>query len=515
LISGADQSAVVALRPPARQDVTFPSSFASYPEIERGAERPERTGLWRRLIPSWTIIVGLAALVRTLAQPTALLNDPDTYLHIAAGRWIITHSALPLHDPFSHSLAGASWVPHEWLAEVVLALVYRIGGWSGLVLMSAACFAVSLALLTRFLLRHYEAFSALIAVISGAALVLGHLLVRPPLLALPLLVIWSGCLFGARDAGRSPPAWLLGVMLLWANLHGSFMFGLALLVFLAAEAVLSPGNRAREAPGWGAFGLLAIIASLMTPNGIAGFVEPFRLALMPALQASFIEWMSPNFQSFQPLEIWLLGIIALGFTTGIRLSVQRLLLLLALCHMALAHARYAELLGLVGPLAVGASLGPQIASRLRAAPLSWLGRGVGRLAAPAKLPAVALALALAAAMSLPVALQPIKLGDDRITPATALAAAGRMGLRGPVFNSEGFGGYLVFSGIPTFIDGRAELYGDGFLSLYLEAESGVEAALTALLEQYGIAWTLQRLDHLSGWHRVYSDDYAVIHIRDP
>lgn len=97
-----------------------------------------------------------------------------------------------------------------------------------------------------------------------------------------------------------------------------------------------------------------------------------------------------------------------------------------------------------------------------------------------------------------------------------------MGLRGPVLNSEGFGGYLVFSGIPTFIDGRVELYGEDFLSRYIGAERGDESALTALLEQYGITWTLfipeqgavGRLDHLRGWRRVYSDDYAVIHTRE-
>jgi hypothetical protein len=474
------------------------------------------------LIPSWPLIIGLAALVRALAQPMALLNDPDTYLHIAAGRWMLAHLDLPVHDPFSHSLAGATWVPHEWLAEVVLALVYSAGGWSGLVLLSAACFAASMALLTRFLLRYHEPFSALIAATLGATLALGHLLVRPHIIALPLLVIWCGKLFEARDAGSAPPAWLLPVMLLWANLHGSFMFGLALMVFLGTEAVLLPGRRVLEARRWGLFGLLAVIASLTTPNGVAGFVEPFRLTMMPALQASFREWMSPNFQSFQPIEIWLLGMIALGFTTGIKLPAQRLLLLLALCHMALAHVRHAELLGLVGPLIVAASLGPQIAARIRSAPLSSLGRGVARLATPAHPPAIALALAVAVTISLPGLERPIERGDGPVTPAAALAAAGRMGLHGPVFNSEGFGGYLIFRGVPTFIDGRVELYGNGFLARYIAAEQGDEPTLTALLDQYGIAWTLLapeegatlHLDHLEGWRRVYSDDHAVIHIRE-
>src|ERR1700736_2577630 len=151
--------------------------------VSREVPESSVAGPWRRMIPSWPLIVGLAALVRALAQPTALLNDPDTYLHIAAGRWMLTHLALPLQDPFSHSLAGAVWVPHEWLAEIILALVYDAAGWSGLVLLGAAGLPPGMALLPRYLPRFFEPFSALIAVTLGAALVLGHLLVRPHLLA--------------------------------------------------------------------------------------------------------------------------------------------------------------------------------------------------------------------------------------------------------------------------------------------------------------------------------------------
>jgi hypothetical protein len=475
----------------------------------------------QEFVPSWPLIVGLVFFVRALAQPMALLNDPDTYLHIAAGCWMLAHAALPMHDPFSHSFAGATWVSHEWLAEIVLAAIYDLAGWSGLVLLTATAFAISLALLTRFLLRWAEPFSALIAVVLGGALVQGHLLARPHLLALPLLVLWSGALFAARDTGAGPPFRLLPVMVLWANLHGGFMFGLGLALFLSAEAVLAPGTRALEMRRWGGFCLLAVTAALVTPNGVAGFVEPFQLIAMPALQASFGEWQSPDFQTFQPLEVWLLGIIALGFATGARLPLFRLLLLLALCHMALGHIRHAELLGLVGPLAVAASLGPQIADRIRSMPISTLGRAVTRLVSPAAAPAVALILVLGLAASSPLLLRPLQRTDDPATPVSALATAARLGLEGPVFNSEGFGGYLTFRGIPTFIDGRAELYGNAFLDGYLMAERGDEPALTALLAGYGVTWTLlkpqqgavRRLDVLPGWRRVYTDAEAVVHMR--
>ena len=96
-----------------------------------------------------------------------------------------------------------------------------------------------------------------------------------------------------------------------------------------------------------------------------------------------------------------------------------------------------------------------------------------------------------------------------------------MGLKGPVFNSEGFGGYLIFSGVPTFIDGRAELYGNDFLGRYLAAEAGNRETLAAMLHEYEVEWTLLApqqgavhcLDSLPGWRRIYSDRRAVIHIR--
>ena len=129
-------------------------------------------------------------------------------------------------------------------------------------------------------------------------------------------------------------------------------------------------------------------------------------------------------------------------------------------------------------------------------------------------------LVVALSASIPLLLAPIARADDPVTPASALAAAERLGLDGPVLNSERFGGYLIFRGVPTFIDGRAELYGDAFLDRYLAIEGGSEPALAAVLDAYGITWTLtapqqaatNRLDAL-GWQRVYADAVAVVHTR--
>jgi hypothetical protein len=464
-------------------------------------------------------------MLRALAASRAMLHDPDTYLHIAAGRWTLAQGGLPANDPFSFTMAGAHWLPGEWLGEIALAIVYALLGWGGVIVLTAACFGAAIGMLTWFLQRRLPPLPAVIAALAGAVLVLPHLLARPHVIALPLLVLWCGSLFAARDEDRGPPWPALPAMLLWANLHGSFLFGLALALYLAGEAIWHSDRatpRRREIRRWGGFMAAALAASLINANGIQAILQPLRLMAMPALQTGFGEWLSARLDEFPALEAWLLGGLALGFLSGVRLPSTRLLVLLGLVHMALAHVRHADLLGLVGPLAVAAALRPRLDEVLRPAAASALLRGAARLARPPRRPALLAALVLAAVVSLPVALRPVDRADDTVTPQSALAAARRLDLTGPVFNSEGFGGYLIFSGIPAFIDGRVEVYGDNFLAAYLAAERGDGATLADLLERYHIAWTLLRagtpavaaIDRLPGWRRVYADGLAVIHSRD-
>lgn len=479
-----------------------------------------------RAIPSWPLILFLLVFARLLATPMALLNDPDTYLHIAAGRWMLAHAALPLHDPFSHSMPGAPWSCGEWLAEIAYAGVYGGFGWSGVVIVTALSVALAVGMLLNFLLRRCEPLPALIAAAAGAALLLPHALARPHALALPLLVLWSGSLLAARDSGRPPPFRLLPAMVLWANLHGSFLFGLALAGFLGGEAVLWPGagrSRRAEARLWTAFVLLALGAALLTPFGAEGLVQLVRLSRMPALQASFSEWLAPDFHHAAALELWLLGALVVGFATGVRLPPARLLLLLGLVHLSLQHVRHADLLAIVGPLAVAAPLGRGLAALAGQHKPSRLTSWFARLARPPGLPAVAVTLALAAALALPAALRPIVRPDDAVTPGAALAAAQRLGLGGAVFNSEGFGGYLLFRGVPSFIDGRIEMYGNDFLARDNAAERGEEPALAEILSRYRIAWALLSPDSgaarviagLPGWRLAYADPHALVYRRAP
>src|SRR5579871_3265249 len=136
--------------------------------------------------PVW---LGAAIYGLLLVVGERLLNDPDTYWHIATGRWIWAHAAVPTVDPFSHTFGGAPWLAHEWLAGLIFAGAYGALGWAGVVTLAAAAIAASLALLLQALQGYARPTLALGATALGFFLMAAHLTARPHALALPVLAI--------------------------------------------------------------------------------------------------------------------------------------------------------------------------------------------------------------------------------------------------------------------------------------------------------------------------------------
>ncbi len=473
---------------------------------------------------SLPLILGLGVYAQVLVYAGVVLSDPDTYWHIAVGRWILAHREVLHQDVFSFSMPGAPFTPPEWLAEVVIAWLYDHFAWTGLVAVTALCEAAALALLLRALLRTLAPVHAMIATVLAWGLALTHVLARPHIFTLPILVVWVAALVVARSEDRAPTPWLALLMLLWANLHGSYMFGLVLAALLAGEAVLLAADwpsRLRAARGWGLFGALSVIAAMITPFGVAGLLLPFELNNMSYSSAVLAEWQSPNFQKFQPLELWLMVTLFAALSLGWRLPPTRVAIMLLLLHMALQHLRHGEPLGFVAPLLLAPALAPQLRARSDDQVAAPIDRAVAVLAQPATARGIALAGAIMLAVSVVMLGGGVAREADPITPAAALAAVEALHVEGPVFNDYDFGGYLIFRGIRPFIDGRY-FYGDRFIKRYMEAIAVFNDQLPALLKEYGITWTLLRpgtpgavwLDHLPGWRRLYTDDIAVVHVRD-
>ncbi|MHB8271241.1 MAG: hypothetical protein ACYDD8_22490, partial [Bradyrhizobium sp.] len=262
----------------------------------------------RGLLPVW---VGAGVYAVFILAGNHLLIDPDTMWQITIGQWIVDHGAVPTTDLYSFTMRGQPWISTQWLAQVAYAETYTLAGWTGPVALAAACIAVTFALFTRYLARHLSESTALVFVAAALALAAPHLLARPHVLALPVMMAWVGGLVQAADRRAAPSFWLLPLMALWANLHGGFVLGLALVAPLAVDAVWNADARARKslALRWATFAVAAIAASCVTPYGWNSLLASRKILALGEALPLILEWRPADFSAVGPLEVCLL----LGF----------------------------------------------------------------------------------------------------------------------------------------------------------------------------------------------------------
>jgi hypothetical protein len=194
----------------------------------------------------------------------------------------------------------------------------------------------------------------------------------------------------------------------------------------------------------------------------------------------------------------------------VKLSAVRVLILLGLVHMSLQHVRQEVLLGVVAPLILAEPLGRAL-GRTTPDRAGWT--------MPA--PQTALAALLVALIVIARLATPQTRVDAPTAPVTALAHV-PPAVRGlPVLNDYDFGGYLIFQGVRPYIDGRADMYGDEFVSDDNQIQLGSQAAMDRAIARYRIRWAIVRPDRplaaalarTPGWQRTYADKYAVVLVR--
>ncbi len=469
----------------------------------------EATSPMRGLLPVW---VGAGVYAVFILAGNHLLIDPDTMWQITIGQWIVDHGAVPTTDMYSFTMRGQPWISTQWLAQVAYAEVFAAAGWTGPVVLAAACIAATFALFTRYLARHLSESTTLVFVAAALALTVPHLLARPHVLALPVMMAWVGGLVAAADRRAAPSFWLLPLMALWANLHGGFVLGLALVAPFAVDAVWNADARMRKSLTlrWAAFAVVALAASCVTPYGWNSLLASRKILELGEALPLIMEWRPADFSGVGPLEVCLLLGFGLALYRGISLPPLRIVLLLGMLHMALSQTRSLETFALLVPLFLAAPLARQIGAaddaKPTVPPLLFAGLAIVLFAGTVAYASI-------------VRYEP----HTRGSPVTAVAELKKLNFS-RVFNDYDFGGYLIASGVATFIDGRTELYGEKFFVDH-NAASGLMKPenLFRLLEEYNIEATLLRtqsaatilLDHMDGWQKVYTDDIATIHVRRP
>lgn len=453
-----------------------------------------------------------------------LLQDPDTYWHIETGRWIWIEHKFPRVDIFSHTADGQPWTNLEWLSQIALYISYKILGWHGVVLLTAAIIALTFVLMYLFLARNLRATVAL--GISAAAMVFAgpHLIARPHLLSFPVIVIWVAFLAKAREENRRPSFWLVPLVTLWANLHGAFTLGLVLAAGFGFEAmVVAPAaKRLRVAIEWLIFWFCALVAGCITPYGYQYILETFNLVNFATVLQQQGEWRPMDANNDAIHEAILLILAALALTFGVKLIFPRVLLVIGILHFGLKHVRGLPMVALMWPFMLAGPLQTQFAF-LRHGTDPWPLFGVRKIRSLATVLAVsATVVAIALLGALYIRLQPNVNPSPKVSPQAAVDYVLRQNVKGPVYNDFDFGGYLIFRGIKTFIDGRTLPFGENLAFDYFETQKIQNLSkIDELVDAFRVTWTLVRpgtpeayhFDHSSHWRRAYADEIAVVHVR--
>jgi hypothetical protein len=244
----------------------------------------------------------------------APLTSVDLTFQLRAGSEILSFGAIPTVDTWTFTAGGTQWLNQQWGSELLLQLVFGAAGWTGLVVLRAALVGLAFGLLLATV-RHR---APRLGAIASALLVIAAFIVTADALALRAqlfaIVLFAATLYllAIRDV-RPRTVWLIPVLaLVWANLHGTFLFAPALcgLAWLADlyEAAAHPGAprpRGLVLHRMLVIGLVATVATLLNPFGPAVWGYVANLTSNPTIAARVSEWRSPSPLTVPGALIWL------------------------------------------------------------------------------------------------------------------------------------------------------------------------------------------------------------------
>lgn len=468
---------------------------------------------FRRIFP-----LAFFTLVFAAAVLQCSFIDPDLWWHLRAGQDIVTNRAIPHTDIYSFTKNGSEWVAHEWLSEVLLYGIHRFMGWGGLITIFSALITLTLFLVYRRCSgRPYAAAFSVLVIGAASSPLFG---IRPQMLSFLFAVIYIGILEHFAEDGRARPLFYLPpLMLLWVNLHAGYALGLGLIGLFWITVVLNR-QRERTVP------LLLTLAACtvmvpLNPNGLRMFSYPIETLTSPSMAAYIDEWASPDFHKVTFLPLALVFFILMGV---LALSPKRprpgtLFLLFVTGFGALRSARHIPIFGLIAA--------PVMAKHL------WelmVARGWERWFVKPEVPAVGFALTL----NVVFLLAPVTTAVGRVWhfvvhqptyeavryPVAAVDYLEGQQLPGPLYNQYGWGGYLIkrlYPNYRVYIDGRADVYGDAFMTEAMRTYDGHSgwrdpldrlSVSTVLIAPDAPLASLLRKD--SEWKNVYEDRQAVI-----
>jgi hypothetical protein len=449
--------------------------------------------------------------------------DPDLWWHIKVGDSILATHQFPTVDPYSFTVLGQPWIAYEWLGDVLFSFVHRFGGLRGLdALLIGLGSAIVIALYYLGTLRSGNSKAGFVSAAVLLILATVSFSMRPQMLGYLFLILTLIALERFRQ-GKSRALWFLPVLfLLWVNTHGSFIIGMGaiFLYYVGGLKKLELGDiecvpwTERERQQLSCAFLFCLIALTITPYGARLAAYPFDMAFsQPINVANIMEWQSMPF-NIAGGKIFLgllLAFMLFQATLRFKWRFEELALFLFGVMMACLHVRFILLFV------------PFFAPLLA----TILARGMHAYNVQKDKYALNAALMALVAFGI-VHYFPSRSSIERTVvrtfPVDAVNYLRQHPAPGPMYNTYGFGGYLIWTMAPenkVFVDGRGDLYEHGgVLADYLHI-STIKPGTLQVLQNYGIQSCLLERDEPLGtllsaspeWKKTYFDSVSVLYVR--
>jgi hypothetical protein len=364
------------------------------------------------------VVVGI--VVVQLMRYLSLEFAQDGWLAFLGGHEIAQHG-LPRHDNLTVWAHGRQWVDQPWLSQLALYGLFVAGGVKLALLVNAGLIVGTLVLAIA-LGRRSGASALRTAAVAAASvsLISTYWQLRTQSFVYLVFVLALWLLVEDSRAPSRRVFFVLPLLVLWANLHGSVVLGGALVALRGAPFGLAELRAGRPPSSW-----VARCATLVLAPGLCIFASPYGFALSdyyrrtlfnPVLVRYIAEWRPPSFSfSTAPIfavalaAIWLLG-------RSRRLTAYERLVVVGASALAIVSIRNCVWLGLAAAVVLPRALeeawpsGPGV-ERVR----------LNRLAALVAVGAAIVAISLVAA-------RPLSWLHPDWPPAAAVAVAREAGV---------------------------------------------------------------------------------------
>ncbi len=462
----------------------------------------------------------------------------DFWWHLRMGQLILSSGSIPRTDLFSFTAAGETFVVQNWLSEIILFLIYKLGHFPLLIFFNTLLLVASLFPIYHLCRKSsFRFWPPLFAATLVSVCMFGNL--RPQNFSFLFFALFYLLLDDYRFKRRDR-LWLLPVlMVLWVNIHGGFVLGLILIGLYLVPAFISKLlfniHEKMFDRKLAVIQMLCILATFANPEGFKIYQYIYTVLRDPSSQQLVIEWLPPAINNAQGIFLFFLPFFIATFVLILvrrRIDPIDLYIYFIFSFFGFSASRNSIyfLFAIAPIIARYMPKGqPDVAKsdpkqgKLFPSPANTKPSNQAGILNLIFVGAALIAIAIHSPWIKSSVYNKSLLETN--TPVGAMDFIDEHSLEGNIFHPQIFGDYLIWRLWPkqhSFLDGRVHLFSESFIQYYQRVLR--DSNWQELLKKYDIRYLLLCKEgkgasprHMintarssSSWTVVYEDGYSVL-----